>query len=347
MKVNIRYSLSAAQPPIDHRPACLNKNSAHEGWYWQDTGELIELAYCREAAEPVCETWGMPDNDSWQATGWQGLDGWPATEHMHNMAGPIVADECHRTVGIALAGEPCDESVQCFEPYHLECRHGVCTNDLIDQGQGCTGDDDCTGGLVCYGRTFNGMSDVGQCMVDRNQGHGDGHGDDCDTDADCRDGLLCSNLNRAARWGSCYPSWMFYDSREETTFSSPQDIEIHDAPDIGIPGRTDSYHFVTGLASVPVTALASLVVEHDNPQDLRITAYVPGGPTYPWEYETVLWDGQPGNDGSTRIVLEDVELFHTGDDRVEGFWSLRIVDNKPGDRGTLVRWDVKTSSRWD
>ncbi|PKN47716.1 MAG: hypothetical protein CVU59_01835 [Deltaproteobacteria bacterium HGW-Deltaproteobacteria-17] len=72
-----------------HRPVCNAIGTRSEGWYWEDTGELIKFETCSGQPAPTCGAIGS------RSEGW------------YSETSLIVWAFCHNVVGIAIAGEPC------------------------------------------------------------------------------------------------------------------------------------------------------------------------------------------------------------------------------------------------
>jgi len=96
--------------PTDHRPYCGAIGSKSEGWYWGDTGQLIRFEKCADLDEPGCGAIGSR-SEGWFSNGEEPL---------------IVWDNCHSTVGIALAGETCGPSI------NRTCYDGTYCQGLLD-----------------------------------------------------------------------------------------------------------------------------------------------------------------------------------------------------------------------
>jgi len=72
-----------------HRPVCNAISTPSEGWYWEDTGELIKLESCAAQAAPFCGAIGSRS------------EGWYSDTSL------IVWAFCHNVEGIAIANEAC------------------------------------------------------------------------------------------------------------------------------------------------------------------------------------------------------------------------------------------------
>jgi hypothetical protein len=83
-----RYSYELVED-LRHRPVCGAVGTRSEGWYWEDTGELIKYELCADLPRPFCGAIGS------RSEGW------------YTDASLITWAFCHNVEGIAIAGEPC------------------------------------------------------------------------------------------------------------------------------------------------------------------------------------------------------------------------------------------------
>ncbi|HOX45094.1 MAG TPA: proprotein convertase P-domain-containing protein [Myxococcota bacterium] len=111
----VEYDLPRRPEASDHRPVCRNIGTRSEGWYWGDDGQLIRWEPCAAAPAPACI-----------AIGSRG-EGWAAGDTF------ITWDLCHRTVRIAIAGEPCGPSIG------FSCHDGLTCQGLSEDVRGGTG----------------------------------------------------------------------------------------------------------------------------------------------------------------------------------------------------------------
>lgn len=147
--------------------------------------------------------------------------------------------------------------------------------------------------------------------------------EDCDTDADCADGLRCMG---AVAYGSgimCVDTWGVF------SWTGPESI-----PDDGT--ELVSSVDVQGLASVPVDVILTIDIEHARPSDLVLSIDNFNG------YGTTLWDGE-----SDDVELEMVVRAFPSDDMVHGLYNVRLTDTVPGVQGTLRGWDLLVVSTYD
>lgn len=323
-----------------HRPMCKNQGTAEEGWYWEDTGALINNEKCAGYGLD-CVDIGS-DWEGWVAVVPPG-DGWRY----------ITADECHRTVGIALGGEDCaDENMECYDKYNLECVEGRCTNEFIKDPAYCTGDDSCDKGR-CIGKTYNGYEMVGVCK----ESTGEGQGLECMSDLTCGEGTLCSNFNDGKDnnynpyEGFCEPLENFGE------FANTGSFDL-------VPGqRARKSVLAAGLSYVGMSAMLSLSIEHPDMDGLTVTIDPPcegydtkitfkikeesaiyvGGEHYQKKIEV---NGDNIDFENNRLELESLPINAPGDDHVNGFWNV-LIDNSTSQKGTAESFSLKISSRAD
>jgi subtilisin-like proprotein convertase family protein len=91
---------------------------------------------------------------------------------------------------------------------------------------------------------------------------------------------------------------------------------------------------VNGLATVDMDVELDLFAIHPEGGQLQVTLTNPHGT------EVVV-----PMDGSTRF--SGTVLGFSGDEAVNGPWTLRIVDGVAGDEGSLLRWTLHLGSRFD
>lgn len=141
----------------------------------------------------------------------------------------------------------------------------------------------------------------------------------------CGAGLICGNLTRGDA-GLCYPAALW------DTFTDPTEGALTDD---GVTTRT---LMASGLATVDVDVIAYVELTHADPSELRITLTNPSG------NEVVVFDREPV---ASPVRLARVPVGFSGDEDVNGEWTLRVTDHVPGNTGTLTRWSVEIVSRWD
>jgi hypothetical protein len=198
-----------------------------------------------------------------------------------------------------------------------------CSAAVGPQGEDCSTHADCGVGF-CFGRSE--AFDVGRCIV--TAGFGDQH--DCSDMADCDvgEGLMCAMLTRSET-GQCFPAWMRGNFTEQEL-----DAAIPDGDAEGV-SRTMMVH---GLATVDTDVELDLRIEHPSRGQLRVTLANPAGT------EVVVFDGE--SDGSS-LSIEAQALGFSGDESVNGPWTLRVVDDTAGQAGSLAYWTLHLGSRFD
>ncbi len=97
---------------------------------------------------------------------------------------------------------------------------------------------------------------------------------------------------------------------------------------------------VRGLATVDTDVTIKLAIDHPKPAQLRITLANPGGT------EAVVFQGNATTTG-TSLVLNQPVIGFSGDESVNGQWTLRVTDMATGSVGTLRGWTLGVTSRWD
>jgi hypothetical protein len=185
----------------------------------------------------------------------------------------------------------------------------------------CRADTDCGAAFRCRGQ----VDGVGKCAP-----FADAPGDGLDCggaehkECPTGQGLVCAGLSRWAE-GICFPVWMsghFADSSEAPV------------PDGGVLVRK---LVARGLTTVDMDVRLRLRVSHTKPSELRITLVNPIGT------DKVVWDGASA-DGAIEL---DTAVALSGDEPVNGEWTLRIEDRARGQTGRLEGWSLYIMSRWD
>lgn len=191
------------------------------------------------------------------------------------------------------------------------------------QGGDCSSNADCSVG-ICFGRSE--AFDVGRCIV--TSGFGDQR--DCSDHADCDigEGIMCAMLTRSDV-GQCFPAWMRGNFGEQEL-----EATIPDDDAAGLE-RTIMVH---GLATVDTDVELDLRIDHPNRGELRVTLTNPAG------NEVVVFDGETS--GASLSFEAPVPGF-SGDESVNGPWTLRVVDDTAGQTGALMHWTLHLGSRFD
>ena len=149
----------------------------------------------------------------------------------------------------------------------------------------------------------------------------------------CAPGLLCAGLTRAA-------SGMCMDADLRGKFDSLSALPIVADSDTIVELEA------TGLASVDMDVIVVVDIDHLDPASLTITL------TNPSNNEVMVWDHEAGPtaypwinfDGG--LEIRRVPLGFSGDESVNGTWTLKITD-AGGGGGQLLGWSVEIMSRWD
>lgn len=191
------------------------------------------------------------------------------------------------------------------------------------EGEDCEMTADCASGLRCFGQPHDGSSPFGKC-VDPTPVPGEGAS--CDRFSPCAEGLICAGFTLWGE-GTCNPQWM------AGRFEFRSSVPIADG---GTP--TAPSLVVYGLASVPVDLDVTVHIEHPRPTDLRVTLTDPNGDS------AVLWDR------TTELQRFSRSFVTNGisrDDAVNGRWHLHFEDLVAGQSGTIERWSLFVTSRWD
>ncbi len=183
----------------------------------------------------------------------------------------------------------------------------------------------CGAGFTCAGISrVTGMGSCAPAGVSP-----EGIGNDCTAEpaGACNAGLVCGGLTRGDI-GMCQASWM------RGTFSDWYGVTVPDNTPAGVTRTID----VHGLATVDVDVSLEAIVRHANAAQLRVTLTNPAGT------EVTVYDGT--SRGADLRLTGKVHGF-SGDESVNGTWTLKVVDTKRGTVGTLERWALNVTSRLD
>lgn len=186
---------------------------------------------------------------------------------------------------------------------------------------GCLENADCDP-LACIGIPRRVDGATGQC-VDL-QASPAGRDEPCSLENPCGPELACLGASIWEQGAWCVPQWF------AKNFYSHDDQVI---PEDG--SRYSSTVVACGLASVPVDIVVYLHLDHPRPQDLLVQLEDPNG-----QIGSVL-------DHEVWVPGPIVARVGSGDDTVNGEWTLHISDTVNGERGTLTGWSVYLMSRWD
>ncbi len=194
----------------------------------------------------------------------------------------------------------------------------------VQQGEACLAIDACADGLTCQGFTGGRGVCVSTAAIP-------GDGASCSSVApDCGDArLVCAGLTRGDQ-GMCLPAG------QRRSFS---DVAAAAIPDGGTLTRQLTGY---GLATVDMDVELRALLHHDRPSQLRVYLANPVGT------EVLVYDGPTASDDRDVYVAIDggVRGF-SGDESVNGTWTLRTVDLATGATGTLTSWHLTITSRWD
>ncbi|HET6584168.1 MAG TPA: proprotein convertase P-domain-containing protein, partial [Nannocystaceae bacterium] len=124
----------------------------------------------------------------------------------------------------------------------------------------------------------------------------------------------------------CVPAWM----RGTFVSSAVPDVTIPDGSSVVLELP------VYGLATVDTDVEIDLWIEHSDPSQLRVTLTNPAGT------EVELHTNEPD-----AFIVDGPVLGFSGDESVDGDWTLRIVDDTAGTSGVLDRWSLRLGSRFD
>ncbi|MCA9613613.1 MAG: proprotein convertase P-domain-containing protein [Myxococcales bacterium] len=188
---------------------------------------------------------------------------------------------------------------------------------------------------------------------------------ECDTDAACAEGLRCVGVTEPIGRGRCVDLSATHPAEESScSAESPcpagsglqcqgaafggeglcrpawltGSFEVSPMQPIADGGSTEVSLVAYGLATVDVEVRLDLWIDHPRTSDLRVTLTNPSG------NELLIADGVEGRE----IDLRD-ELVRglSGDEDVNGVWTLRVVDAVRGEAGTIFGFRLTITSRWD
>jgi hypothetical protein len=198
-----------------------------------------------------------------------------------------------------------------------ECSFVPATTNM-QAGELCRARDACATGLSCLGLTGG----RGVCVPTLDLA---GDGSSCSLDQPCPGAqLTCAGLSRGDE-GLCLPEWLGRSFTELGPFALPTG---------GLTRHMTAY----GLATVDMDVSLSVTITHPDVSRLRVTLQNPHGS------EVVVYDG--GATG-TELSLDGPLLGFSGDESVNGAWTLRVQDTTGAQAGTLAGWHLYVMSRWD
>ena len=187
--------------------------------------------------------------------------------------------------------------------------------------EGCTTNEECPDGEQCVGRPSSVAGATGQC--EDTSVNPPGSGTSCSLTDPCGEGLVCMG---AYLWdeGICIADWFAKEFHHYDNQVIPEDGSVLTSPVVAC-----------GLASVPVDILVTLHLDHPRTEDLVVELEDPNGQK---GYVLNLEEWKPG---------QWVVQVGSGDDTVNGEWTLTVTDTVAGESGTLIGWSVYLVSRWD
>lgn len=204
----------------------------------------------------------------------------------------------------------------------------------------CANDDACEEGLDCEGRADHPFwGDVGRCVM-QNLGAETGKLEDsCESDDDCpfEAGLTCNGDSFGGGFGTCREIWT------NTTLTNEAFQDIPDGDGESLVTSVTAY----GLATVPEDAVIEIEIEHDDFSQLRIEVDDAGSEDFLPIFNGAVESNLAMLDKTSGFLRLRRNVPHSGDDEVNGTWTLRITDDTPGGDGTIFGWTLHLSSRMD
>lgn len=203
-----------------------------------------------------------------------------------------------------------------------------CTTTWGPEMRECASDAECAEGLRCHG-----VAEIigrGRCIDYRAMEHPAAE-TSCTLETGCPagSGLQCAGAATYGGEGICRPAWL------TGRFTSAPALAIPDDSPSGAEAQLVAY----GLATVDVDVWVDLSIAHPRIADLRVTLINPAGA------EVVLFDGAASG-GEVHLDHALVRGF-SGDESVNGVWRLVAVDRASGRTGTIDRFGLTITSRWD
>lgn len=197
----------------------------------------------------------------------------------------------------------------------------ACTRPVGPLRNACASTSDCSATSTCVGI----IDDIGKCV------ESDavlGSGETCFTSDDCAldFGLVCTK-NTSVESGMCLPAWM-------------QTVVPVSVGDLG-GGETFVVPIVMrGIATVDVAvSLGVYAPNHTRPTDLSVEVENP---------DTSISIAHITNPAQALGLIEfELPLFYSGDERVNGVWTLRITDSGTGGAEPIDRVWLRVRSRLD
>lgn len=199
----------------------------------------------------------------------------------------------------------------------------ACSVKIGPESRDCAADLDCKTGTRCLG-TIDEPLARGSCLnlaADTSPNEGA----TCASDAACDPGLLCAGLSRGSS-GLCLPAW------QRRGFVSEPQLAIPDNRPVGASAMLLAY----GLATVDMDVWLKLQITHPRAADLRVTLTNPAG--------TEVTIAVPAGEN---VDLDLPVHGFSGDESVNGAWTLKVVDKASGRTGTIDHVELVIGSRWD
>ncbi len=195
----------------------------------------------------------------------------------------------------------------------------------------CDADAQCAEDTQCVGSSE--ASPLGRCIATDNDDHA-AVGSECTVAAGVSScpgdaGLVCAGAALDGS-GMCLPAWM-----KGTFLSEP----MQSIPDNNSAGGVASL-LVYGLATVDMDVVVDLYVAHARPKDIKVTLTNPAG------NEVLVFDGATTEASEIYFRAKALTGF-SGDESVNGVWTLKAVDSKSGQAGSIERFGLTITSRWD
>ncbi len=196
----------------------------------------------------------------------------------------------------------------------------------------CGADSHCAAGLRCVGASE--ALSKGVCLDPSAPGHaaegascGSAPGQGCPLNS----GLWCAHLSYGTD-GICHEAW------QQATFDTWPQLAVPDRS----PGGVEAQLAVYGLSTVDTDVAVQAWIGHPRITDLVVTLINPGGT------ERAIWDGPSSRPSSSAGLEIDQPVRFSGDESVNGVWTLRVADVRSGKAGgVLSHFKLFVASRWD
>jgi hypothetical protein len=194
-------------------------------------------------------------------------------------------------------------------------------------GTACRDHAECGGGyLRCFGTPNDGSSMYGACVDSARPV--EGNGDPCSATNACGPSLVCAGLT----WweeGICVRDWM------SRVFTYGHPIAVPATANAVVTSRV----VVRGLSSVPVDFPVTIDLTSVDPRRVRVELTDPNGD------KATLWNGAVDTGTPPPRLLPRGGI--SGDDYVNGWWTVTITTLAAGPAATITGWELDITSRWD